>query len=90
MVRPRMLKTTSAARSSMSLPVAVRARLSTRSSRNSRILLAGDYPFHGLDAAAIAGFLETLPDPDDRQRIAHADAEALYGLAASAEDATVR
>jgi uncharacterized protein len=45
-----------------------------------RILLSGDYPFHQLDAAAIDGFLEALPDPVDRQKIAHANAEALYGL----------
>jgi hypothetical protein len=45
-----------------------------------RILLSGDYPFHQLDAAAIDGFLETLPDHADRQKIAHANAEALYRL----------
>jgi hypothetical protein len=26
----------------------------------------GDYPFHGLDAVAIAGFLQTLPDRGDQ------------------------
>jgi uncharacterized protein len=45
-----------------------------------RILLSGDYPFHQLDAAAIADFLTTLPDCADQQKIAHANAEALYGL----------
>jgi predicted TIM-barrel fold metal-dependent hydrolase len=45
-----------------------------------RILLSGDYPFHRLDAVAIADFLQTLPGVEDRQRIAHANAEALYGL----------
>jgi predicted TIM-barrel fold metal-dependent hydrolase len=45
-----------------------------------RILLAGDYPFHRLDAETITGFLETLPDPGDREKVAHANAEALYGL----------
>ena len=45
-----------------------------------RILLSGDYPFHRLDAAAIAGFLQTLPDRDDEQKVAHANAESLYGL----------
>ncbi len=45
-----------------------------------RILLSGDYPFHRLDAVAITDFLETLPDHDDRERIAHTNAEALYGL----------
>ena len=45
-----------------------------------RILLSGDYPFHRLDPAAITGFLGTLPDEDDRHRIAHANAEALYRI----------
>jgi predicted TIM-barrel fold metal-dependent hydrolase len=45
-----------------------------------RILLSGDYPFHRLDAATITEFLQTLPDRDDRQKIAHANAEVLYGL----------
>ncbi|HWH10680.1 MAG TPA: amidohydrolase family protein [Solirubrobacteraceae bacterium] len=47
-----------------------------------RILLSGDYPFHQLDAPGIADFLGTLPDRADRQKIAHANAEALYGLEA--------
>ncbi|HEX4254509.1 MAG TPA: amidohydrolase family protein [Streptosporangiaceae bacterium] len=46
-----------------------------------RILLSGDYPFHRLDPAAISGFLQTRPDPEDREKIAHANAEALYHLA---------
>jgi uncharacterized protein len=45
-----------------------------------RILLSGDYPFHRLDAATIDDFLQTLPDREDQQKIAHANAEALYGL----------
>jgi predicted TIM-barrel fold metal-dependent hydrolase len=45
-----------------------------------RILLSGDYPFHRLDAATITDFLHTLPDGGDRQKIAHVNAEALYGL----------
>jgi uncharacterized protein len=45
-----------------------------------RILLSGDYPFHQLDAGAIADFLGTLAGRADRQKIAHANAEALYGL----------
>jgi hypothetical protein len=45
-----------------------------------RILLSGDYPFHQLDAEAIDGFLANLPDRADRQKVAHANAEALYGL----------
>jgi hypothetical protein len=49
-----------------------------------RILLSGDYPFHRLDVAAVTGFLETLPDRDDQQKIAHANAEVLYGLQLSA------
>lgn len=48
-----------------------------------RILLSGDYPFHRLDAATLAGFLGTLPDPGDRHKIAHANAEALYRLGPS-------
>jgi predicted TIM-barrel fold metal-dependent hydrolase len=45
-----------------------------------RILLSGDYPFHRLDAPSITEFLQTLPDRDDQQKIAHANAEVLYGL----------
>jgi len=45
-----------------------------------RILLSGDYPFHRLDVATITDFLHTLPDGEDRQKIAHVNAEALYGL----------
>jgi hypothetical protein len=45
-----------------------------------RILLSGDYPFHRLDAATIAEFLQTLPDRDEQQKLAHANAEVLYGL----------
>ena len=46
-----------------------------------RILLSGDYPFHRLDPAEITGFLQTLPDRGDQEKIAHANAEALYHLA---------
>ena len=45
-----------------------------------RILLSGDYPFHRLDAAAITDFLQTLPSREDQQKLAHANAESLYGL----------
>lgn len=45
-----------------------------------RILLSGDYPFHRLDAATLAGFLETLPDAEDRNKLAYANAQALYHL----------
>ena len=48
-----------------------------------RILLSGDYPFHRLDAATISEFLGTLPDHADRLRIAHTNAESLYGLETS-------
>ncbi|MFB7629367.1 amidohydrolase family protein [Streptomyces sp. NPDC056149] len=46
-----------------------------------RILLSGDYPFHRFDAATLTDFLHTLPHPTDRHKIAHANAESLYGLA---------
>ncbi len=45
-----------------------------------RILLSGDYPFHRLQAETISDFLQTLPDGEDRAKIANANAEALYGL----------
>nr|WP_304787731.1 amidohydrolase family protein [Patulibacter sp.] len=45
-----------------------------------RILLSGDHPFHRLDAAHVARFLEAIPDADDRRRIAHGNADALFGL----------
>ncbi|HET6500605.1 MAG TPA: amidohydrolase family protein [Amycolatopsis sp.] len=45
-----------------------------------RILFSGDYPFHRVDAATIEDFLRTLPSRDDQQKIAHANAESLYGL----------
>ncbi len=45
-----------------------------------RILLSGDYPFHRLDAAELSGFFETLPDAEDREKVAHGNAEALYDL----------
>jgi uncharacterized protein len=45
-----------------------------------RILLSGDYPFHRLHAATIADFLHTLPDRTDQHKVAHANAESLYGL----------
>ncbi|MGW4398569.1 amidohydrolase family protein [Amycolatopsis nivea] len=45
-----------------------------------RILLSGDYPFHQVQATAVAEFLEQLPDQEDREKIAHANAETLYGL----------
>jgi hypothetical protein len=51
----------------------------TRGRSVDRNLLSGDYPFHRLDAATIAGFLQTLPDHGDQEKIAHANAETLYG-----------
>ncbi|RZT86146.1 hypothetical protein EV383_3035 [Pseudonocardia sediminis] len=45
-----------------------------------RILFSGDYPFHRGTADELTALLETLPDQDDRERIAHANAETLYGL----------
>ncbi|MET0188657.1 MAG: amidohydrolase family protein, partial [Pseudonocardia sediminis] len=45
-----------------------------------RILFSGDFPFHRGTAADLTALLETLPDHGDRERIAHANAEALYGL----------
>ncbi|WP_329067389.1 amidohydrolase family protein [Amycolatopsis sp. NBC_01480] len=45
-----------------------------------RILLSGDYPFHRMEASEVADFLETLPDAGDRQKIAGANAESLYGI----------
>jgi uncharacterized protein len=45
-----------------------------------RILLSGDYPFHRMDAVAINELLNALPDPGDQRKVAHGNAEALYGL----------
>lgn len=45
-----------------------------------RIMLSGDYPFQQFDAAGAEALLAVLPDPDDRRKLAHANAEALYGI----------
>ncbi|MFB7594049.1 amidohydrolase family protein [Streptomyces sp. NPDC056160] len=45
-----------------------------------RIVLSGDYPFHRIEAAAVADLLHTLPE-EDQHKIAHANAEKLYRLA---------
>lgn len=45
-----------------------------------RLLLSGDYPFHRLDAVAITDFMGTLPSLADQHKIAHGNAESLYGL----------
>ena len=46
-----------------------------------RVLFSTDYPFHRPDAAAAARFLDSVPDAADRARIAHGNAEALFGVA---------
>jgi predicted TIM-barrel fold metal-dependent hydrolase len=51
-----------------------------------RILLSGDYPFHQLSADDITGFLGTLADPADRQKVAATNAESLYGLTLPVSD----
>lgn len=48
-----------------------------------RILLSGDYPFHRDDADSITGFLQSLPDHDHQHKVAHVNAERLYGLESS-------
>jgi uncharacterized protein len=45
-----------------------------------RILLSGDYPFHRMDTTEMTALLDVLPDPEDREKVAHGNAEALYGL----------
>jgi uncharacterized protein len=45
-----------------------------------RILLSGDYPFHRLSAEAIPAFLQAVPDPADRARIASGNARRLYRI----------
>lgn len=45
-----------------------------------RILLSGDDPFHRLDPAGTAAFLDLLPERADQEKIAHANAEALFGI----------
>ena len=46
-----------------------------------RVLFSTDYPFHRPDAAAAERFFDALPDPADRSKIAHGNAEALFRLA---------
>lgn len=53
-----------------------------------RILLSGDYPFHRLGPTSVADFLDAVPDPEDRRKIAHANADALYGLTTSSAQPT--
>lgn len=45
-----------------------------------RVLLSGDYPFHRLDPAGTAAFLDLLPTAADREKVAHANADALFGV----------
>jgi uncharacterized protein len=45
-----------------------------------RIMLSGDYPFQEFDEASAAELLTALPDPADRRKLAHTNAEALYRL----------
>ncbi|GAB2725525.1 amidohydrolase family protein [Kitasatospora kifunensis] len=55
-----------------------------------RILLSGDYPFHRLDAATLTDFLQTLPDHNDQQKIAHTNAASLFGLEQPPREADVQ
>lgn len=45
-----------------------------------RILLSTDYPFHKVSSAGVTTFLAELSSTDERRKIAHANAEALYRL----------
>ena len=65
------------ATSGMLVPRLLRTALEYTST--DRILLSGDYPFHRIDAAAITEFLAELPE-EDREKIAHGNAEALYRI----------
>jgi predicted TIM-barrel fold metal-dependent hydrolase len=46
-----------------------------------RVLFSTDYPFHQPDAPAVERFLDAVPDPADRCKIASGNAEALFRLA---------
>ena len=46
-----------------------------------RVLFSTDYPFHQPDAPAVERFLDAVPDPADRRKIASGNAEALFHLA---------
>jgi predicted TIM-barrel fold metal-dependent hydrolase len=45
-----------------------------------RVLYSTDYPFHRPSAAAAEQFLDAVPDPADRAKIASGNAEALFRL----------
>lgn len=55
-----------------------------------RILFSGDYPFHQLTAPAITKFLAALPTGQDAEKLAHANAEALFDLAPIAQPRHLR
>jgi uncharacterized protein len=46
-----------------------------------RVLFSTDYPFHRPGAAAVGQFLDAIPDPVERTKIASGNAEALFRLA---------
>jgi uncharacterized protein len=46
-----------------------------------RVLFSTDYPFHRPDAAAVGHFLDAIPDPADRSKIASGNAQTLFRLA---------
>jgi predicted TIM-barrel fold metal-dependent hydrolase len=45
-----------------------------------QVLFSTDYPFHQPDAAAVGQFLDAIPSPADRTKIASGNAEALFHL----------
>src|ERR1700733_10485492 len=46
-----------------------------------KVLFSTDYPFHRPGAAAVEHFLDAIPDPADRSKIASGNATALFRLA---------
>jgi predicted TIM-barrel fold metal-dependent hydrolase len=45
-----------------------------------QVLFSTDYPFHQPSAAAVRQFLDAIPDPADRSKVASGNAEALFHL----------
>ena len=45
-----------------------------------RLLFSTDYPFHQPGEMAIEQFFDAIPDPEERDKIAYANAEALFRL----------
>jgi predicted TIM-barrel fold metal-dependent hydrolase len=45
-----------------------------------QVLFSTDYPFHQPSAAAVRQFLDAIPDPADRSKLACGNAEALVHL----------